>query len=156
MSTWKTTRDTAVHRRVVSKGFGPAGAIGVRDLSQLGYCRQNSLPSGSSITTQYARASAHIHVDVDTVLPGLRRVHPLEVYSRSLALRIHDRARGVPLLLWDAPRFQGVFPRLEFLRRVLQFVMECACIELRKGRRVAGIEDDLYRSGHEHKNRRTR
>src|SRR6266852_4521239 len=92
----------------------------------------------------YSRATAGVDVDVQTVLPQLRGVHLLKVYARSVARRIDNRARGVPVFLRDAPSFQKFFPGLESIRRVLKLVLQYLSIEARERCGVSAIEDNLH------------
>src|SRR2546428_10008165 len=51
-----------------------------------------------------SRSAADIQIQVDPILPWLRRVQLLEVNPRSPSLRIDNRTRGVPLLRGHIPR----------------------------------------------------
>src|SRR5256712_7143602 len=87
-----------------------------------------------------SRSAADIQIQVDPILPWLRRVQLLEVNPRSPSLRIDNRTRGVPLLRGHIPCFERRLPRRKPRGRVLQLVMECFGPELRKAIRIDGVE----------------
>jgi ubiquinone/menaquinone biosynthesis C-methylase UbiE len=101
-----------------------------------------------SLLNGYFQTATRVEIKMDPVLPQLRSIHLLEIDPRPSSFRIDNRACGVPLLLGDTPHFQGFFPRLVSVGRVLKLVVECLGVEFRQACRVVTIEDDLYLLGH--------
>src|SRR2546425_11866218 len=80
---------------------------------------------------------------MDPILAGFRRVHLLKVDPRSPSLRIDNRTRGVPFLFGHLPGFEGLLPRREARRRVLELVVEGLGPEPRPAVRVRAVGNDL-------------
>src|SRR5437879_5091006 len=89
------------------------------------------------------RPAARVQVQMEAVLPRLRRVHLLKVNPRSMAVRIDNRARGVPFLLGHVPRLQRRLPGRESVRRVLHLVVQRLRPEPGEAIGVGTVEYDL-------------
>src|SRR5256885_8864974 len=93
--------------------------------------------------------AADVQIQVDPILPRLRRVQLLEVDPRTLSLGIDNRTRGVPLLRGHPPCLERRLPRRKPRGRVLQLVMERFGPELRQAIRIGGVEHDLSLGCHD-------
>src|SRR2546427_10059286 len=94
-------------------------------------------------------SAADVQIQVDPILPRLRRVQLLEVDPRTLSLGIDNRTRGVPLLRGPPPCLERRLPRRKPRGRVLQLVMERFGPELRQAIRIGGVEHDLSLGCHD-------
>src|SRR5467141_4044033 len=98
---------------------------------------------GFSGLDRNGRSATRVQVQMEAVLPQLRRVHLLKVNPRPLAIRIDNRARRIPFLLGHIPRLQRRLPGRESVRRVLHLVVQRLRPEPGETIRVGTIEYNL-------------